>query len=200
MLLLTMAILAASCSSTGSSGSTGDAIIAGTADTAYVVSDVGQAVFFEFPKFVIWTVPKAVVYDFPRSTIIMIRGYRAKVEELVGTLEAGGLTLEEQVEISEELGELTGLPIHSSERWIEWWKGAKDVSERKWREAFVLASIDDLTSEDYFTRVTAIEDLKSFFGTTLGYDPKGTESELADGAARWRGHLAKNGMPLRKQS
>jgi hypothetical protein len=128
----------------------------------------------------------------------MIKGRRAEVEELVGGLESGDLSLEEQIEVSNELGELTGLPIRSKDRWIEWWRVAKDQGEWSWREEFVLSAIEDLTSSDYFVRTTAIEDLKALYGTTLGYDPKGTPESRKEGASRWRSHLALNGLPPRR--
>ena len=90
---------------------------------------------------------------------------------------------------------MTGLPIRSSERWVEWWQDAEDRPQQAWRSDFVKGAIHDLESRDYFIRSTAIEDLRAMYGTTLGYDPKEPPERRAASADRWREHLRQNGLP-----
>ena len=76
-IIAVLMLLAAGC--TSPRASTGEEVLAGTADTAYVVRDGVTFLLWDVPKFVLWTVPKTVVYDYPRSAIIAIRGNRAQV-------------------------------------------------------------------------------------------------------------------------
>jgi len=192
VLTVLILVLAAGCSSPRAS--TGEEVLAGTADTAYVVRDGVTFLLWDVPKFLLWTVPKTVVYDYPRSAILAIRGDRAQVSAAISEL-SGEPAPEVEVRLSEDLRSMTGLPIRSSERWVEWWQDAEDRPQESWRSDFVKGAIHDLESRDYFIRSTAIDDLRTMYGTTLGYDPKGAPAHRAQSADRWREYLREKGLP-----
>ena len=192
-ILLTL-LLVAACSSTAT---TEEEILAGTADTAKAIGDGAEFVFWEVPKFILWTVPKAVLYDWPRGVAHSFRDTRGKVAALVASLEENDLSTEEQIARSEELQSLTGLPIHSSERWVDWWHEEGEAPVHQWRENYVTDAIRRLESDDYFSRATAIEDLRLMYGTDLGYDPKALPAGREEGAAKWKAYFRKKGMPPR---
>jgi hypothetical protein len=169
-------------------------VLAGGADTAYAVRDGVTFLLWDVPKFILWTVPKTVVYDYPRSAILAIRGNRAQVADAISDL-AAEPTPEEEVRLSEDLRYMTGLPIRSSERWVEWWADAEDRPAQAWRADFVKGAIHDLESRDYFIRSTAIEDLRTMYGTSLDYDPKDPPDRRAESADRWREHFREKGLP-----
>jgi hypothetical protein len=187
------ALLLIGCSSPRAT--TEEEILAGTADTAYAVRDGVTFVLWDVPKFLLWTVPKAVFYDYPRSAVLLLRGSRAQVAAKIESLESGDLTPEEEVAISGDLRSMTGLPIRSTERWVEWWIDAENRPAEVWREDFVTGATHDLEARDYYIRSTAIEDLSTMYGTDLGYDPKGTAAERADSADRWREYVREKGLP-----
>jgi hypothetical protein len=191
VVLLGVALIACGTSRT----SAGEEITAGGADTAYFVGNAGEVIFWEIPKFIVWTVPKAFLWDFPTMTIVKIQGTTAEVGILVRRLEAHDLTVTEEVKFSDELRRLTGVPISSAERWTAWWERNRSVPMSQWRNVFVRDAIGHLTSDDYFVRDNAIEDLRTVYGTTLNYDPKAAEDELVAGASRWRQYLESTGVP-----
>lgn len=178
-----------------STTSTGDDIILGTADTASFIGDVGEAVFWQFPRFVLWTAPKTVFYELPKEGIIALQGRRARVEELMGDLDSEELTPEDEIAVTRKLQTVTGIPIRSAEGWRDWWKTASSVAVEEWRETFVRAVIENLEADDYFTRSTALEDLRAMYGTDLGYDPKDAPADLRDGADRWRQYARDKSLP-----
>jgi len=194
-LLLAVSIAAAGAACTSPRATTGEEVLAGTADTAYVVREGATFVFWDVPKFIVWTVPKALVYDYPRDAILAIRGNRAQVEAAVAELEDVDLPPDEEAAFSDNLRGMTGLPIRSRERWIEWWQDARNRPQSEWRRDFVRGAIHDLESRNYFIRQMAIEDLRTMYGRTLDYDPKAPPDGRAAGADRWRDHVRENGLP-----
>ncbi|MEN8149481.1 MAG: hypothetical protein ABFS86_06640 [Planctomycetota bacterium] len=193
--LAVLLLAAAGAACTSPRASTGEEVLAGTADTAYVVRDGATFVFWEVPKFIVWTVPKALIYDYPRDAILAVRGNRAQVEAAMSELAANDLPPEAEGEISENLHTMTGLPIRSNERWLEWWKDARERPQSQWRADFIKGAIHDLESRNYFVRAMAAEDLHTMYGRTLDYDPKAPPDERAAGADRWREHLRETGLP-----
>lgn len=174
---------------------TKEEFLAGTADTAYAVKEGGETVFWKVPRFLFWTAPKAIVWDLPGRLVLALSGPRARVAALVDALRTDGVPVEEEVAISGELREITGIPIQSAARWRIWWKENRDRSWREWRRRFAEEAIGRLGAPDYFERVGAIEDLKAMYGTDLDYDPKGSPDAIAAGTARWRRHYEEHGLP-----
>lgn len=172
-------------------------LLAGASDTAYAVKEGGRTIFYVVPRFVFWEAPNALLYDVPRSILLALRGNRAKVAAAIARLEGPDVSLEEEIVLSNELRDLTGLPIHSAERWREWWKDHERVPEREWRELFVERALEDLVASGYFVRAAAIEDLKAMYGVELGYDPKAPRPAVEAAALRWREHVLAEGLPPR---
>jgi hypothetical protein len=193
LVLLVFATAAAAC--TSPRASTEEEVVAGTADAATAVRDGVSFVLWDVPKFFIWTVPKALVYEYPRNAILAIRGNRAQVAAAISDLESNDLPPETEAAISENLRHMTGLPIRSNERWIEWWQDASSRPVSEWRSDFIRGAIHDLESRNYFIRTMAIEDLRTMYGETLQYDPKDTPEKRAKAAERWRDWLQENGLP-----
>lgn len=192
LLLLLLLLLPGACSARAT---TKEEFLAGTADTAYAVKEGGETVFWKVPRFLFWTAPKAIVWDLPSRIVLALSGPRTRVQALVEALDGEGVPVEEEVAISEELREITGIPIQSAARWKGWWRENRERPWREWRRRFAEDAIGRLGAPDYFDRVGAIEDLKAMYGTDLDYDPKGSRPAIEEGTARWRRHYEEHGLP-----
>lgn len=166
-----------------------------SADAAIFMGHTGKSVFVDLPRLIVWEGPKGLFYDLPRKGVLSFRGPEAQAEALIDVISAEDLTVVEQVAISEELQVITGLPLHSTTSWLSWWKSSGKLPAKEWKDAFVSSRIDRLSSPDYFTRASAIEDLKAMYGTTLGYDPKHSSDSIKAGAERWRTRFSAKTLP-----
>lgn len=66
--------------------------------------------------------------------------------------------------------------------WTVWWAGAKHRRRVEWL-------VDALESDDFDSRLRAIEELTAFFHDNLGYSAEGTPAERQASALRWKSLL-----------
>ena len=165
------------------------------ADAAIFMGQTGEKVFWDLPRLIVWEAPRGLFYELPRKGVLSIRGTEAQTGALIELFESEDLTVEEQVAVSEELQTITGLPLHSSESWRRWWEAARELPASDWKDAFVADRIERLTSPDYFSRASAIDDLGAIYGTTLGYDPKRSPESLRAGAQLWQSRFDAKTLP-----
>ncbi len=148
------------------------------------LADLVEVVVWRAPKLLLYELPAWMITEAPGQIALAVAGRRERVEALIDGLDEDDE--ETRLRSVARLKELTGLPLPDVAAWQAWWAGASGRPEERWRSDFADACLTDLDSDDFLTRQDADERLRALSGRTMGYDPKGSEAERAEGARRWR--------------
>jgi len=145
--------------------------------------DLGEVVVWRAPKLLLYELPAWLITGAPESIALALSGRRERVEALIAALPESDE--EERLRSVARLKEMTGLPLPDVDAWRAWWAHASGRPEDRWRPDFADACLTELESDDFLTRQDADERLRALSGTSMGYDPKGSDEERAEGVRRW---------------